>query len=189
MFSKIFSRNPPKTGQPPVSKEPTPVSSSSSPAKTKPAPKAKPVSKVAVPAWDINQFVVEKTEGKTRFHDFDLPVELMHAIADLGFSYCSPIQAQSLPHTLRGGDVVGKAQTGTGKTAAFLITVIYDLLKNPVQHERYAGEARAVILAPTRELAIQIGESISDYGKNTTLTHTVIFGGVSQVEQVKKLRK
>ena len=183
MFSKIFSRNPPKTGQPPVSKEPTPVSSSSSPAKTKPAPKAKPVSKVAVPAWDINQFVVEKTAGKTRFHDFDLPVELMHAIADLGFSYCSPIQAQSLPHTLRGGDVVGKAQTGTGKTAAFLITVIYDLLKNPVQHERYAGEARAVILAPTRELAIQIGQDAQDLCKYCGLTVQTLVGGMDYQKQ------
>ena len=180
MFSKIFSRNPTKTGQPPVSKEPTPVSP---PAKTKPAAKAKPVPKVAVPAWDINQFVVEKAEGKTRFHDFDLPVELMHAIADLGFSYCSPIQAQSLPHTLRGGDVVGKAQTGTGKTAAFLITVIYDLLKNPVQHERYAGEARAVILAPTRELAIQIGQDAQDLCKYCGLTVQTLVGGMDYQKQ------
>jgi ATP-dependent RNA helicase RhlB len=136
-----------------------------------------------VPAWDINQFVVEKTEGKTRFHDFDLPVELMHAIADLGFSYCSPIQAQSLPHTLRGGDVVGKAQTGTGKTAAFLITVIYDLLKNPVQHERYAGEARAVILAPTRELAIQIGQDAQDLCKYCGLTVQTLVGGMDYQKQ------
>lgn len=187
MFSKIFSRNPPKTGQPPVSKEPTPVSSSSSTSKTKSAPKSKPapkaeqVSKTA--AWDINQFAVEKVEGKTRFHDFDLPVELMHAIADLGFSYCSPIQAQSLPHTLRGGDVVGKAQTGTGKTAAFLITVIYDLLKNPVQHERYAGEARAVILAPTRELAIQIGQDAQDLCKYCGLTVQTLVGGMDYQKQ------
>lgn len=136
-----------------------------------------------MPAWDINQFVVEKTEGKTRFHDFDLPVELMHAIADLGFSYCSPIQAQSLPHTLRGGDVVGKAQTGTGKTAAFLITVIYDLLKNPVQHERYAGEARAVILAPTRELAIQIGQDAQDLCKYCGLTVQTLVGGMDYQKQ------
>jgi len=138
---------------------------------------------VAVPAWDINQFVVEKAEGKTRFHDFDLPVELMHAIADLGFSYCLPIQAQSLPHTLRGGDVVGKAQTGTGKTAAFLITVIYDLLKNPVQHERYAGEARAVILAPTRELAIQIGQDAQDLCKYCGLTVQTLVGGMDYQKQ------
>jgi ATP-dependent RNA helicase RhlB len=187
LFSKIFSRNPPKSGQPPVSKEPTPVSSSSSPSKVKSAPKSKPVSKAEqvskTAAWDINQFAVEKAEGKTRFHDFDLPVELMHAIADLGFSYCSPIQAQSLPHTLRGGDVVGKAQTGTGKTAAFLITVIYDLLKNPVQHERYAGEARAVILAPTRELAIQIGQDAQDLCKYCGLTVQTLVGGMDYQKQ------
>ncbi len=183
MFSTIFSRNPPKTGQPPVSKEPAPADSSPASNKTKPAAKAKPVPKVAVAAWDINQFMVEKAEGKTRFHDFDLPAELMHAIADLGFSYCSPIQAQSLPHTLRGGDVVGKAQTGTGKTAAFLITVIYDLLKNPVQHERYAGEARAVILAPTRELAIQIGQDAQDLCKYCGLTVQTLVGGMDYQKQ------
>ena len=122
-------------------------------------------------------------EGKTRFHDFDLPPELMHAIADLGFSYCSPIQAQSLPHTLRGGDVVGKAQTGTGKTAAFLITVIYDLLKNPVQHERYAGEARAIVLAPTRELAIQIGQDAQDLCKYCGLTVQTLVGGMDYQKQ------
>ena len=131
----------------------------------------------------MSSFVVEKVEGKTRFHDFDLPVELMHAIADLGFSYCSPIQAQSLPHTLRGGDVVGKAQTGTGKTAAFLITVIYDLLKNPVQHERYAGEARAIILAPTRELAIQIGQDAQDLCKYCGLTVQTLVGGMDYQKQ------
>ncbi|MBO6753254.1 MAG: DEAD/DEAH box helicase, partial [Spongiibacter sp.] len=78
-------------------------------------------------AWSLDQFQVPEEEGKTRFHDLGLDESLMHGIADAGFQYCSPIQAASLPHTLRGNDVIGKAQTGTGKTAAFLITIFNDL--------------------------------------------------------------
>jgi ATP-dependent RNA helicase RhlB len=141
--------------------------------------------KNTVPAasWRVEEFVVEAVEGKTRFHDFDLPDALMHAIADQGFSYCSPIQAQSLPYTLRGGDVVGKAQTGTGKTAAFLISVINDLLKNTLDHERYAGEARAIILAPTRELAIQIGKDADALCKYCDLSVQVLVGGMDYQKQ------
>jgi len=137
----------------------------------------------AVSRWSIEEFVVEKIEGKTRFHDFDLPDVLMRAIAELGFSYCSPIQEQSLPYTLRGGDVVGKAQTGTGKTAAFLISVIHDLLKNPIQTERYAGEARAIILAPTRELAIQIGKDAEALCKYCDLSVQALVGGMDYQKQ------
>lgn len=145
----------------------------------------KPNSQITQPveAWDISKFVVEPQAGKTRFHDFDLQPELMHGIADLGFQYCSPIQAQSLPYTLRGGDVVGKAQTGTGKTAAFLVAVIHDLLKNPVQHERYAGEARALILAPTRELAIQIGEDAQALSRYCGLSVQTLVGGMDYQKQ------
>jgi ATP-dependent RNA helicase RhlB len=75
--------------------------------------------------WDISQFPVEAVEGKTRFHDLRLPNSIMHAIADLGFQYCTPIQAEILPETLRERDASGQAQTGTGKTAAFLIAIIY----------------------------------------------------------------
>jgi len=100
--------------------------------------------------WDISQFIVPEVEGKTRFHDLGLELPLMHAIADLGFEYCSPIQAQSLPNTLNGHDMLGKAQTGTGKTAAFLTAIVDDLLKNPLEGERYAGEARALVIAPTQ---------------------------------------
>ena len=149
-----------------------------------PQPKREANAPKAPPApWSLDQFVVEPEEGKARFHDFDLPLELMHGIADLGFRYCSPIQAQSLPYTLRGGDVVGKAQTGTGKTAAFLVTIINDLLKNPVQHERYAGEARAVVLAPTRELALQIGQDAQDLCKYTGLSVQTLVGGMDYQKQ------
>jgi ATP-dependent RNA helicase RhlB len=137
--------------------------------------------------WDEKQFAVDPIEGKTRFHDFDLPPELMHAIADLGFQYCSPIQAQSLPHALQGKDVVGKAQTGTGKTAAFLAAIIDDLLKNPITEKRYAGEARALIIAPTRELVIQIAEDAKGLCKYTDLQIHTLVGGMDYVKQQRHL--
>lgn len=126
-------------------------------------------------------------EGKSRFHDFDLEPELLHAIADLGFEYCSPIQAQSLPHALKGRDVVGKAQTGTGKTAAFLTAIIDDLGKNPLTDERYAGEARALVIAPTRELVIQIAEDAKDMCKYTDLKVHTLVGGMDYAKQQRRL--
>jgi ATP-dependent RNA helicase RhlB len=139
--------------------------------------------------WDPASFVVEAVEGKTRFEDLDLEPEIMHAVADLGFSYCSPIQAQSLPHALQGKDVVGKAQTGTGKTAAFLTTIIDDLLKNPIAEKRYAGEARALIIAPTRELVIQIGEDAKLLCKYTDLKIHTLVGGMDYVKQQRHLHE
>ncbi|BFM08415.1 ATP-dependent RNA helicase RhlB [Halioxenophilus aromaticivorans] len=140
-----------------------------------------------VQAWSIDQFHVEPQEGKTRFHDLDLPDELMHGIADLGFEYCSPIQAQALPFTLDGQDVVGKAQTGTGKTAAFLLGIIDDLLCNPLEEERYAGEARALILAPTRELVLQIAEDAKLLCKYTGLQVHTLVGGMDYQKQQDKV--
>jgi ATP-dependent RNA helicase RhlB len=94
--------------------------------------------------WSLEQFQVPEKEGETRFHDFDLEPALMHGIADAGFQYCTPIQAQVLTHALAGADTIGRAQTGTGKTAAFLITIINDLLRHPITVPRYAGEPRAL---------------------------------------------
>lgn len=144
---------------------------------------ASPAAKAEVATWDIRQFDVPEVPGKTRFHDLGLPESLMRAIHELGFTYCSPIQAQALPFTLRGGDVVGKAQTGTGKTAAFLIAIINDLLKNPMEGPRYAGEARAVVLAPTRELAIQIGQDAENLCKYTGLNVHTLVGGMDYQKQ------
>ena len=138
-------------------------------------------------AWDESRFEVAPKEGETRFHDLGLRVELMHAIADLGFQYCSPIQAQILPYTLDGYDAIGKAQTGTGKTAAFLITVITDLLNNPIEEARYVGEPRALIIAPTRELVVQIGEDARNLCKYTDLQTAVLIGGVDYNRQLKKV--
>lgn len=139
--------------------------------------------------WSVDQFVVEPQEGKVRFHDFDLPLPLMQGIQDAGFSYCTPIQGASLPHTLRGHDMVGKAQTGTGKTAAFLLSTISDLLKHPIEDERYMGEARALILAPTRELAIQIGEDAEQLVKHTDLKVHTLVGGMDYAKQLQRVQK
>lgn len=139
--------------------------------------------------WDISQFVVEPQEGKTRFHDFELPSELMHGIYDAGFKYCTPIQASSLPHTLHGYDLVGKAQTGTGKTAAFLLSIITDLIKHPVEGDRYLGEARAMIMAPTRELAIQIADDAANLVKHIDLGVHCLVGGMDYGKQLSKLQR
>ncbi len=138
--------------------------------------------------WDISQFVVPEVEGKTRFHDLDLELPLMHAIADLGFEYCSPIQAQSLPNTLNGHDMLGKAQTGTGKTAAFLTAIVDDLLKNPLEGERYAGEARALVIAPTRELVVQIADDAKALTKYTDLKVHTLVGGMDYTKQQQYVR-
>jgi len=137
--------------------------------------------------WDISQFPVAQVEGKVRFHDFNLEPDLMHAIADLGFEYCSPIQGQSLPFALKGRDVVGKAQTGTGKTAAFLTAIIEDLLKHPLQEQRYAGEARALVIAPTRELVMQIAQDAEQLCKYTNLQVHALVGGMDYAKQQRRL--
>jgi len=105
----------------------------------------------------------------------------------MGFEYCSPIQAKSLPYSLSSHDVVGKAQTGTGKTAAFLIAVFEDLLRAKNLEERYAGEARALILAPTRELVMQISKDAEEIGKHTELSIHTLVGGMDYGRQLKKL--
>lgn len=92
--------------------------------------------------WTPADFEVPTEEGKTRFHDLDLPHALLRAIQDLGFEYASPIQAESLPLCLQGKDMVGKAQTGTGKTAAFLINLIDTFLREP-RPNRKPGAPRA----------------------------------------------
>ncbi len=138
--------------------------------------------------WTLDQFPVPEVEGKIRFHDLGLELSLMHAIADLKFEYCSPIQAQSLPNTLKGLDLLGKAQTGTGKTAAFLVAIIDDFLKNPVNEQRYAGEARALIIAPTRELVMQIADDARALTKYTDLTVHTLVGGMDYDKQKRKIQ-
>lgn len=123
------------------------------------------------------------------FSAFDLVDPLRKAIADLGFEYCTPIQAQSLEFTLQGHDVTGRAQTGTGKTAAFLITLINDMVSNPVTDTRYAGEPRGLVIAPTRELAIQIANDARDLGKYTDLHTVTLVGGEDYQKQFREIDK
>lgn len=135
-------------------------------------------------AWTIEQYQVAPEEGKTRFHDLNLELPLLHAIADLTYQYCSEIQAESLPHTLKGHDVIGKAQTGTGKTAAFLITIINDLIKRPIPAgDRYASEPRALVLAPTRELALQIEKDAKALTRYADLSVYGVVGGIDYQKQ------
>lgn len=121
------------------------------------------------------------------FGSLDLTPSLMRGIEGLGFEKCSPIQAQILPHTLEGHDAIGKAQTGTGKTAAFLITLFNDLLNNPIEGERYLAEPRAVILAPTRELVMQIADDARQLGKYTGLSTVTLIGGADYAKQLAKV--
>ncbi|MGM0632425.1 MAG: ATP-dependent RNA helicase RhlB [Pseudomonadota bacterium] len=124
---------------------------------------------------------------KVAFSTLNLVEPLQKAIRDLGFEYCTPIQALSLKYTLRGFDVTGRAQTGTGKTAAFLITLIDDMLRNPQKGERFLGEPRALVIAPTRELAIQIGNDSRDLCKYTDLHTVTLVGGEDYKKQEKAL--
>jgi len=137
--------------------------------------------------WSVDDFQVPVEKGKTRFHDLDLHPTLMRGIAELGFEYCSPIQAQVLPHTLQGHDAIGKAQTGTGKTAAFLITIFNDLLANPVEGERFLGEPRALVIAPTRELVMQIAADAEELGRYTGLKCATLIGGMDYQKQLNRL--
>ena len=155
--------------------------------KTEGTRRARGPRKPAVDAWKPEDFVVEPQEGKTRFHDFNLDARLMHGIHDLGFTYCTPIQAQVLGHTLRGRDAIGKAQTGTGKTAAFLISTITQLLITPPPKERYMGEPRALIIAPTRELVVQIANDARDLTRHTGLNVMSFVGGMDFDKQLKQL--
>ena len=127
----------------------------------------------------------EKSDQRLEFSAFDLVDSLRKAIADLGFQYCTPIQAESLKYTLQGHDVTGRAQTGTGKTAAFLITIINDLLSNPVQEQRYIGEPRALIIAPTRELVIQIANDARNLCKHSDLHIVTLVGGEDYQKQLR----
>ena len=119
------------------------------------------------------------------FQKLSLIDPLLRAITAEGYSTPTPIQKQAIPFVLEGRDLLGCAQTGTGKTAAFAIPVLQRLQE---EKQRKSG-IKALILTPTRELAIQIDESFAAYGKFTSIRHAVIFGGVSQLHQVNALKR
>ncbi len=120
------------------------------------------------------------------FNDLNLIEPIEKAVAKSGYTTPTPIQAQSIPILLEGHDLLGCAQTGTGKTAAFSIPIIQNIAKHPAAKGR--RPIKALILTPTRELAIQIGECIAAYSEFTAVRHTVIFGGVGQTPQVNAIK-
>ena len=122
----------------------------------------------------------------TNFQTLGLIEPLLKAIQEEGYTTPTPIQAESIPIVLEGKDLLGCAQTGTGKTAAFTLPILQLLVKSKTQERR--KKIRSLIVTPTRELAIQIGESFNAYGRYTGLNCTVIFGGVGQGPQVTALR-
>lgn len=120
-----------------------------------------------------------------QFNELDIPPQVMQGITDAGFTSCTPIQAQTLPLSLAGKDVAGQAQTGTGKTAAFLVTLLTKLLRTPTE----AGKRpRALILAPTRELVVQIEMDAQALGAHCGLTIQAIYGGVDYMKQKNALK-
>ena len=116
-----------------------------------------------------------------------LDQRLQKAVADAGYTQPTPIQRQAIPHVLEGRDLIGCAQTGTGKTAAFMLPILHHLLRN--RKPRHIGRPRALVLSPTRELAVQTAENVRQYAKFAELPFACVIGGVSQSGQVKDIRK
>ena len=137
--------------------------------------------------WFRDEFKVEPKEGETRFHDFDLPDEVMHAVCDLGFEYCTPIQGKVLSYATQRKNIAGRAQTGTGKTAAFLICIFSQFLKEK-RATRKPGTPRALILAPTRELVMQIAKDAEDLGRHSDFRCLAVYGGIDFEKQRNELR-
>lgn len=121
------------------------------------------------------------------FEKLNIITPILKAISTAGYTMPTPVQEQAIPLILGGNDLIGCAQTGTGKTAAFAIPLL-QILHQAQRNEKGPRIIQALILTPTRELAIQIGESFGVYGRNTGLKHTVVYGGVSQVPQTRALQ-
>ncbi len=120
-----------------------------------------------------------------KFAELDLRASILKAVEESGYKETTPIQSQAIPFILDGEDLVGVAQTGTGKTAAFSLPIMQKLLK--AEGKREAKATRALILAPTRELAVQIADNINAYGKYSHLRTTLVYGGVSEKPQIKAM--
>jgi ATP-dependent RNA helicase RhlE len=122
-----------------------------------------------------------------QFHSLNIIEPILRSLTEEGYTTPTPIQAQAIPIVLEGNDLLGCAQTGTGKTAAFAIPILQLLSRNKSFDKK--RKIRSLIVTPTRELAIQIGESFKNYGRHTGLTCTVIFGGVNQHSQTQALQR
>lgn len=127
--------------------------------------------------------MTEKHLTNQSFNEFDLPDSLLKGIRETGFEWCTPIQAEALPPALAGQDVAGQAQTGTGKTAAFLIAVYNHLYHHPAPSARTETQPRALILAPTRELAIQIHRDAESLGRHMPFKLALAYGGTGYEKQ------
>lgn len=140
------------------------------------------------PKWSLDCFEVVPEPGKSRFHDFDLPIELMHGIFDKGFKYCTPIQEKALPEALKRVDVLAQANTGTGKSAVFLVALFNNMLK-AADAKKLSGKPKALVVAPTRELVTQIAKEAEILGKYTGLKTIAVYGGVDYQKQMNMLRR
>ena len=133
--------------------------------------------------------MTEPHSDSPTFQSFGLAPLVMEGIRDAGFTVCTPIQAQTLPIALAGRDVAGQAQTGTGKTAAFLVALYQSLLTRPPAAARSKTSVRALIVAPTRELAVQIHHDAEILGRHTGLKQAVVYGGVDYEKQRRQLEE
>jgi len=133
----------------------------------------------------------QKTEASVSFVDLDLAPEVLHAVRDAGYTHPTPIQRQAIPLALAGRDLIGLAQTGTGKTAGFTLPIVQNLIGTPLLgvDGEPVHRPRVLILTPTRELAAQVEESFRKYGKYTSLRVVPIYGGVGIEPQSKALRR
>ena len=131
----------------------------------------------------------ERIHTDVPFDTLGLEPALLQGVEEAGFEFCTPIQAGSLPIALDGRDVEGQAQTGTGKTAAFLLATMNRLLRRPPRDDHRDGNPRALIVAPTRELAVQIHRDAEVLGRYTGFRLTVVFGGTGYEEQRRRLRE
>ena len=128
--------------------------------------------------------------AEVRFTDFGLSPDILRALTEQGYTHPTPIQAQAIPIVLQGRDVMGAAQTGTGKTASFSLPIIQNLLpsaSNSMSPARHP--VRALVLTPTRELAVQVAENVAAYSKHTPLRSVVVFGGMDMKPQTEALRR
>ncbi|MGD8956820.1 MAG: ATP-dependent RNA helicase RhlB [Chromatiaceae bacterium] len=131
----------------------------------------------------------DKHLSKIRFDSFPFSEAIMRGIRDAGFEYCTPIQAKTLPIALDGRDIAGQAQTGTGKTAAFLLATLHELDQEPAELSRRPNQPRALMLAPTRELAVQIYNDACVLAAHTGLKVRVVFGGTGYESQRKAVEE
>ena len=136
-----------------------------------------------------NEPIIAPTTAPTTFVEFGLDERILRAIHDAGYTTPTPIQAQAIPVVLAGHDVMGSAQTGTGKTASFVLPILQKILPlaststSPARHP-----VRALVLCPTRELAVQVADNAQTYAKHTPIRTAVVFGGVDIKTQTPAVR-